>query len=394
LTVSIAANQLSQGTYTGQIVLSLTGAATQSITINVTLNVTAPQNLIVNPTQPFTFTYALGQPQPAPQKFRVTSGGAPISFTVGTTSSGWLSTDVKSGTTPADVNIQVNATGLAMGSYNGSVTVSATGVSGTTTLSVVLTVTAPAAPSPVTIVNNASGAAGVIAPGEIISIFGSQLGPSTPANGTSFVLNSQGGVDNTLAGVQVLFGKTPGTPLYVSPTQINVVVPYEINGQATTAITVSNLGVQSAPFTFNVAARAPGIYTLNSQGFGQTASINQNGTFNGTGANGTTYASPDTVVLIYATGGGQTSPASVTGSVTPNNGTLYKVPNATATVGGQPAVVEFAGGAPGLVAGVIQLNVHLPKGVTGDSLPVVISIDGIASPLTGPTGQGPTVAVR
>ena len=94
------------------------------------------------------------------------------------------------------------------------------------------------------------------------------------------------------------------------------------------------------------------------------------------------------------TGGGQTSPTSVTGSVTPT-GTLYKLPsNASATVGGQPAVVQFAGAAPGLVTGVVQFNILLPAGVTGDALPIVISIDGVASPLTGPVGQGPTVAVR
>jgi uncharacterized protein (TIGR03437 family) len=191
----------------------------------------------------------------------------------------------------------------------------------------------------------------------------------------------------------VLFNGKAGTPLFVSPTQINVVVPYEVAGQVSTLMVVQYLGIQSAPFTLAVAQRAPGIYTLNSQGFGQAAAINQNGTFNGTGANGTTPASPDTVVLIYATGGGQTSPTSITGSVTPGGGTLYKVPNATATVGGQPAVVEFAGGAPGLVAGVIQLNVHLPKGLTGDALPIIISIDGVPSPIKGGT-TGPTVAVR
>jgi uncharacterized protein (TIGR03437 family) len=393
LTVSIAANQLSQGMYTGQIVLSLQNAATTSLTINVVLNVTAPQNLIVNPTTPFTFTYALGSSQPAPQRFRVTSGGAPLNFQVGTTSSGWLSTDIKSGTTPADVNILVNAAGLAAGTYNGSVTVSATGVTGTTTLNVVLTVTAPAAPVPVTVANSASLAPGFVAPGEIISIFGSGLGPATPANGTSFILNSQGGVDPTLAGVQVLFNGKAGTPIFVSATQINVIVPYEIAGQATTSMVVQYLGISSAAFNLSVAVQAPGIYTVNSAGL-QTAALNQNGTINGTGANGTAYASPDTTVVFFATGGGQTSPASITGSVTPIGSTLYRVANVTATIGGQPAVVEFAGGAPGLVAGVLQVNVHIPKGLTGDALQVVINVNGVPTPLTGPVGQGPTVAVR
>ena len=393
LTLSIASNQLSQGTYTAQVVLSLQNAAMSSLTINVVLTVTAPQSLIVNPTQTFTFTYQIGQPQPAPQRFRVTSGGAALTFQVGTTTTSggsWLSTDIKTGTTPADVNLLVNAQGLAVGNYNGSATVTAPGVTASTTLNVVLTVVAPAAPAPVTIVNSASLAAGFIAPGEIISIFGTNLGPATPA---TFVLNAGGGVDPTLAGVQVLFNGKAGTPIYVSSTQINVIVPYEVAGQATTSMVVQYLGGSSAAFNLSVAVRSPGIFTLNSAGL-QAAALNQNGSVNGTGANGTAYASPDTTVVLFTTGGGQTSPASLTGSVTPIGSILYRVPNVTATVGGQPAVVEFAGGAPGLVAGVVQVNVHLPKNLTGDALQVVISIDGVASPLTGPSGQGPTVAVR
>ncbi len=393
LTVSILSNQLSQGTYTGQINLSLQNASVTSITIFVTLNVTAPQSLIVNPTQTFTFTSQIGAIQPAPQRFRVTSGGSPLAFTVASAStpSGWLSTDITSGNTPSDVNIMVNGTGLAIGNYSGTVTVASAGLT-SVVLNVTLTVLAAAPPVPVTISSNASGIAGVIAPGEILSIYGSNLGPSTPASGTSFSLNSQGGVNPTLAGVQVLFNGKAGTPLYVSATQVNVIVPYEANGQTTTSIVVTYNNTQSAPFTFNVAAQAPGIYTLNSQGFGQAAAVNQNGTFNGSGANGTTPASAGQVMAIFATGGGQTSPPSTTGSVTPNNGTLYRISNVTATIGGQPAVVQFAGGAPGLVAGVIQVNLVVPPGVTGDALPVVINVNGASSPLPGATG--PTVAVR
>jgi uncharacterized protein (TIGR03437 family) len=286
----------------------------------------------------------------------------------------------------------VNAAGLAVGNYTGTVTVASTGLT-SVVLNVNLTVAAAAPPAPVTILSNASGIAGVIAPGEILSIYGSNLGPPTPANGTSFTLNAQGGVDPTLAGVQVLFNGKAGTPLFVSSTQINVIVPYEANGQTTSSIVVTYQGAQSAPFMFTVAAQAPGIYTLNSQGFGQAAAVNQNGTFNGSGPNGTTPASAGQVMAIYATGGGQTSPPSTTGSVTPlNNGTLYRVSNVTATIGGQPAVVTFAGGAPGLVAGVIQVNLMVPSGVTGDALPVVINVNGATSPLPGTTG--PTVAVH
>jgi uncharacterized protein (TIGR03437 family) len=99
------------------------------------------------------------------------------------------------------------------------------------------------------------------------------------------------------------------------------------------------------------------------------------------------------VISVYGTGGGQTSPAAATGSITPiptSPAGLLKIPGTVAaTVGGQPAVVEFAGAAPGLVSGAVQFNVHLPAGVTGNAVPIIITINQIySSPL------GTTVAIQ
>jgi uncharacterized protein (TIGR03437 family) len=60
----------------------------------------------------------------------------------------------------------------------------------------------------------------------------------------------------------------------------------------------------------------------------------------------------------------------------------------TATIGGVPANVTFAGAAPGEVTGVIQVNIQVPSGVSGNALALIISIDGTS------TGGGPTVAVQ
>jgi uncharacterized protein (TIGR03437 family) len=394
LTVSIKPNSLSQGTYTGSITLLLQGASVLSMTINVTLNVGAQQFITVAPSGTFTFNYQLGSTlQPPPQRFSVTSSGGPTAFTVASAStpSGWLSTDIPSGNTPKDVNIQVNASGLALGTYNGTVTVTAPGTAtGTISIPVVLTVTNPPAPTPMTIASNANGVSGRLAPGEIISIYGTNLGPTTPV---SFKVNSAGAVDNKLGNVQVLFNNVPGTPLYVSDKQINVTVPYEVRGQLSTNVVVQYQGVSSAGFTLGIADSAPGIYTLNSQGFGQAAAINQNGTFNGTGANGTIPATQGSIVSIYATGGGQTNPTSVTGSVSSTTQLLNLIGKATATVGGAPATVTFAGAAPGLVTGVVQVNIQLPNGVTGDNVPISFAIDGNMS--LAPAGtNGATLAIR
>jgi uncharacterized protein (TIGR03437 family) len=88
------------------------------------------------------------------------------------------------------------------------------------------------------------------------------------------------------------------------------------------------------------------------------------------------------------TGGGQTNPASTTGTVTPN-GTLYNVPGTvTATINGVNAPVKFAGAAPGEVTGVIQVNLQVPTGISGSALPLAITINGST------TQVGPTVAVQ
>jgi uncharacterized protein (TIGR03437 family) len=227
----------------------------------------------------------------------------------------------------------------------------------------------------------------------LVTIRGTNLGPSTAA---IFTVGSAGTVSNTLGGVQVLFGSIPGTPIYVSPTQINVIVPYEIAGQTSTNVTVTYNGLPSAALQEAVASQAPGIFTDSSTGVGQASVLNQNGALNGPSAGlviggqtvATTPAAEGSVIAVFMTGGGQTNPASTTGSVTPN-GTLYKIPGTiTATIGGVNAPVQFAGAAPGEVTGVIQVNLQVPTGISGSALPIAITINGVTSP------SGTTVAVQ
>ena len=97
---------------------------------------------------------------------------------------------------------------------------------------------------------------------------------------------------------------------------------------------------------------------------------------------------------MFLTGGGLTSPGSVDGSVNPSN-TLLPLKNwaqgsstVTATIGGQPATVQFAGAAPTLINGVVQVNLQVPFGVTGSILPVIITIDGVQTQITA------TIAVQ
>jgi uncharacterized protein (TIGR03437 family) len=228
--------------------------------------------------------------------------------------------------------------------------------------------------------NAASGASGPVAPGEMVTLKGAGLGPPTPAQ---FSVSSTGTIATTLGGVQVLFGGVAAPLTYVSNGQINAIIPYEIAGQVQVALTVQYNGT-SLPLNVNVAAAAPGAFTLDFTGAGQAVAANQDGTFNGPSA----AAPKGSYVTIYWTGGGPTVPAGATGSVNSTT-TLKELSNVTATVGGEPATVTFAGAAPGLLDGVCQLNIQLPPDIaTGNSLPLVIAVNGIASPATA------TIAVQ
>lgn len=399
LTASVLQNSLSPGTYTSNIVLTFQNSATPTVTLPVSLVVTAAQTVTVAPTS-LNFAYQLGGSAPATQTLKVTSTGGAANVAVASSSTtGWLSVMPTSGTTGSDgsaltLTVTVTPTSfIAAGTYTGTITITPNNQTAIT-IQVTVTVTGVPVPQPSTISNSGSGAFGAIAPGELITIKGTNIGPATA---TSFSVGPGGTVSSTLAGVQVLFDGIPGTPTYVSAAQINVIVPYEIAGRSTTILIVSYQSQQSAGISQLVAGQAPGIYTFSATGAGQASVLNQNGTFNGPSSGlviggqtvTTTPAPQGTVIAVFMTGGGQTNPASTTGTVTPTGTTLYKIPGTvTATINGVNALVEFAGAAPGLVTGVIQVNILVPTGVTGSGLPLAININGST------TAAGPTVAVQ
>ena len=394
-TASVLQNSLSPGTYTSNIVLTFLNSATPTVTIPVSLVVTAAQAVTVTPTA-LTFAYQLGAAAPAAQTLNVTSSGGAVNVVVSSSSTtNWLGVSPTDGTTGASgtalpLTVSINPTSFtAAGTYTGAITITPN-QQPAITVQVTVTVTGVPAPQPSTISNSSSGGFGSISPGELITIKGINLGPATA---TSYSVGPGGTVSNILAGVQVMFDTIPGTPIYVSASQINVIVPYEIAGRATTAVTVIYSGQTSAVISQQVANQAPGIYTFSATGAGQASVLNQNGTYNGPptglvigGQTVTTVPAPQgSVIAVFMTGGGQSNPASATGTVTPTGATLYKIPGTvTATINGINAVVEFAGEAPGLVTGVIQVNLLVPTGVTGSGLPLSITINGTTT-LTGPT---------
>ena len=135
---------------------------------------------------------------------------------------------------------------------------------------------------------------------------------------------------------------------------------------------------------------SPGVYTLNQQGTGPGAILNQDGvTVNSV----TNPEKRGNVIAIYMTGEGQTNPQGVDGAIIPPVASALKKPllPVTATIGGVDAPVAYAGSAPGLVSGVMQVNVTIPPTAPTGTVPVVVTV-GTAKSQSGTSAA--TVVVQ
>ena len=210
-----------------------------------------------------------------------------------------------------------------------------------------------------------------VSPGAILCIFASSIGP---ASGATLQLNSDGLVSNSLNGVQVLFDGYAAPLLYVGPTQINAIVPYEIAGQTHAQMTIQYQGQNVLSLGVAVMPSAPAIFTADMSGTGQGAILNQDYTSNSAAH----PADRGSIVSIYATGYGATNPAGVDGQLAaaPLPQPLLPV---SVRIGGIEAEIQYAGAAPTLVAGVIQVNAVVPLGITPGDAAVFLTVGNATS---------------
>jgi uncharacterized protein (TIGR03437 family) len=193
------------------------------------------------------------------------------------------------------------------------------------------------------------------APGMLMSVFGTGLSTSAPQSVTTvpLPLTSVSGTSATINGI-------PAPLLYISATQINLQIPYEVSvGSAVLTVTA---GGQSGSISFAVQAAAPGIFV-----------DSQNGHIvpNESAAAGSTIG-------MFLTGAGQVTPPEPTGNV-PAQGTT-PVPNlpVTMTVGGV-SVTPIYIGVPNWSVGELQINFTVPSTLAAGTYPVVVTIGGVSS---------------
>ena len=203
------------------------------------------------------------------------------------------------------------------------------------------------------IVNAASFVGGTVAPGEIVSIFGENLGPEAAELGRFDTVS--GGLRTELAETAVFIQQLPAPLYYAGPGQINAQVPVGLTPGLPAFVRIVREGVSSAPVLIPVAAQAPGVFTLDGTA---AAALNQDGALN----TAATPADRGSVVTLFATGQGLTDPAVETGQPAPFD-PLSEAAGVDVLVDGQPAEVLFAGLAPGFV-GLLQVNVRIPSTAT------------------------------
>lgn len=196
-----------------------------------------------------------------------------------------------------------------------------------------------------------------ISPGELISIFGA----------------------NFPSGVQVTVNNTPAAVQAVSANQIVATVPFNITGPYA-QIQVGGSGAPSNVVWEPVNLTTPGVFSQAENGIGDAEAFHANFSLV-TPAN---PAQPGETIIVFATGLGVVNTASPLGSF----GSYVPANSITATIGGMNAAVTYPSLSP-LLAGVDEIDLTIPSGLTAGENPLVISgPDSRAAQTTIAIGSG------
>ncbi len=355
--------------YAGKITVAVSSGGvtkTQIVAVNLTVNAQTPTVASVWPAQ-----IPVGSPDTT-----VTIRGANFYAATAVTASG-STAPLKIGLVSGGIILATIPAPLlaAAGSINLTVTNPAPGGSAAP-----FGISVGNAPSIGAITNAASYATGAISPGELITIFGQNLGPTNPAPlsiVSGYVQTSAGGTTVTIDG--------QAAPItYASNVQVTVQVPYTVQlGTAKTVILDSGTGTP-AQTMIDIVAAAPGIFTLNASGSGQALVENFNATTLTYSVNSSNNpAKIGSTITFFLTGEGDYagsvySPETgmIVPATPPASGAYPQLsPLPAVTIGGVPANVAYAGPIPTGMLGLLQINAVVPAGVaTGSAVPLVVTI--------------------
>jgi uncharacterized protein (TIGR03437 family) len=378
LTVFADPVQRSPGTLNGSIEIV---GPNNRLTIPVSLTIPEPEPPAVTPAG-LTFSYELGNSRPPSQVLHIGAAAAPVTFTASASSESgvnWLSTSPGSGSAPGAITASVDPALLTPGTYTGNILLSFAGSSAVVTVPVTLSVTAPRLVMR-ELLHGATFAPTPVAPGQMVVLTGTGLGPVTEVAAQP----SPGGVfGSQLAGVRLLLDGVPAPLLAVRNDRINAIVPYTLHGRTAARVQVEIQDQLSIPIEVKVVDSAPGIFTVGGLGRGQAAALNADLTPNSP----LNPAPRGSVIAIYGTGEGQTDPPGQDGRILLTDLRHPLLP-VTALIAGRPAEVIYAGSASTMVSGVFQTNIRIPEDIEPGAAAVQIRVGTADSP------PGVTISVR
>ncbi|HYP14552.1 MAG TPA: hypothetical protein VEQ63_11565, partial [Bryobacteraceae bacterium] len=280
------------------------------------------------------------------------------------------------------ISVTVQAGGLEAGTYNGTVILTNTVAGAQMQVPVSLTLAQTVANQIPTngVVNGASFQGGGVAPGEVIAIYGTRIGPSVLTSGRV----TSGILDTLVAETRVVFDGVAAPLIYVSENQIGAIVPYSVAGKSSTEMQVEYRGTRSNTVQLSVTEASPAFFTASANGRGQGGFLNEDLSYN----NPANPTEKGKIVVLYATGEGQTNPAGVDGKIATEPYPAPRLP-VTVRVGGEDADILYAGAVAGEVAGLLQINARIPMSApSGAEVPITLTVGGATSP------PGVTIAIR
>ncbi|MGA2038230.1 MAG: hypothetical protein ABSH42_03045 [Bryobacteraceae bacterium] len=324
------------------------------------------------------------------------------SMKLGTPGASWVTLNplqMNSGQTGATLTGAVNVAGLAPGYYTTTVPVSLDVVgSPEVTENIPISLRIASQPPVLNaggIVNAASYQGGSVVSGEIITIFGSGLGPQQLVQAA---VPQAGDLPTSLAGTRVLFitgpdyyDVNPAPLLYVQDGTVSAIVPPNLYPFPTT-FTVELGGAAALTTTVQVGStHAPGLFTLDESGTGNLAAVNADGTINSP----LNPARRGSMVLLYATGIGTDVLDQAGLCVGFGSNQLITTLPVEVSVGGEPALVLYSGSAPGMTCAAQQINIIIPEdSQTGAAVPIRLSAINYAGATPTPAQNGLTLAIQ
>ena len=228
------------------------------------------------------------------------------------------------------------------------------------------------------VLNSATFSAHALAPGELVTIFGRDFGPASLATAAP----AGGRYPTELAGTRVLFDGVAAPLIYAALGQVSVIVPFGVVPQTRADVMIEYQGRRSSPVSIPVESSAPGLFTVDSSGAGAAAILNVDAVTGAVSVNSSQNPAPrGGIIVAYLTGAGQTVPQSVDGVVAGGVGQIsLRVEASLEWPRYAPVEVLYAGPAPGIVAGVSQVNLRLPdRPMPSGAHSLLVSVGGIWS---------------